>query len=103
MVTCWQLSMRSPDSGSMKEEARPPSSARFSKSVTLNPSSESAAAAASPAIPPPITMTLFKSPSPYRKAAAQPFLGNNPYLLYGRQACAPAEHIVTLLLDLMNE
>src|SRR5580658_10525048 len=48
-------------SGKTYEAARPPRNGRCSKSRTRQPASASATLAASPASPPPITITLFKN------------------------------------------
>src|ERR1039457_2022391 len=59
--TCWQLSIRteaSPDCASGNEVARPPRNGRASNTWTRNPAPPRAAAAESPANPPPITITL---------------------------------------------
>src|ERR1700736_2582105 len=56
--TCWQLSMTSPVPGCSYDDALPPRNGRFSKSVTRNPASERAHAAARPARPPPATATV---------------------------------------------
>lgn len=59
MLTCWHASTSCPVAGSVNDPARPPSRGRASSTVTREPRGASPAAAASPARPPPTTITRF--------------------------------------------